>query len=290
VLHNVRTISRPKQRIPLAAHNETNRDNGTEDELRKSTDENGILAGSFNEMSRKMAFDIESLRRMNEQLVRADKLAAMGTLAAGVAHEVNNPLASISSLIQMMRSENGAADTTEKLDLIQKQIQRITNVTKNLTDFARARPAAKSEVEISEVIESALRLAKFDSTFQKLKVTTEIEEDLPRIFADADQLQQVFLNILVNARDAMPDGGRLNVSTRQGDREISIEISDTGTGIDDETAKQVFDPFFTTKPAGKGTGLGLAVCYGIVTAHGGRLEVSQNSKNGAAFVVTLPVA
>lgn len=286
----VRTISRPLQRITVAAVEVTKGGYGTEVDLRKSNDEIGLLANSFNEMSRKMASDIENLRQMNEQLMRADKLAAMGTLAAGVAHEVNNPLASISSLIQMMRSENGSADMHEKLEIIQTQIQRITQVTKDLTDFARARPAAKSTVDINGIIETALRLAEFDSTFQKLEITKDLGSAIPKIFADSDQLQQVFLNLFLNARDAMPNGGELTVVSKSSDNEISVEISDTGAGIDDGNAKQVFDPFFTTKPAGKGTGLGLAVCYGIVTAHGGRLELRQNENIGATFVVTLPVA
>ncbi len=286
----VRTISRPLQRITVAAVQVIKGDYGTEVDLRKSNDEIGLLADSFNEMSRKMASDIENLSHMNEQLLRSNKLAAMGTLAAGVAHEVNNPLASISSLIQMMRSENGSADIGERLDLIQTQIQRITRVTKDLTDFARARPAAKSAVDINRVIKTALRLAEFDSTFQKLKISNQLSADLPKILGDADQLQQVFLNIFLNARDAMPEGGELTVSTRSSVDEISIEVSDTGTGISAVNTMDVFDPFFTTKPAGKGTGLGLAVCYGIITAHGGTLEVRQNGGRGATFVVTLPVA
>jgi len=286
----VRTISRPLQRITVAAVQVTKGDYGTEVDLRKSNDEIGLLADSFNEMSRKMASDIENLRQMNEQLMRTDKLAAMGTLAAGVAHEVNNPLASISSLIQMMRSENGSPDLGEKLELIQTQIQRITRVTKDLTDFARVNPAAKTPVTVNDVIETALRLAEFDAAFQKLKITKSLGPGLPKILADADQLQQVVLNILLNARDAMPDGGELTVHTSLRGSEVIIQVSDTGTGIEACNAKHVFDPFFTTKPAGKGTGLGLAVCYGIVTAHGGRLEVRQNENSGATFIVTLPVA
>ena len=286
----VRTISRPLQRITVAAVQVTKGDYGTEVDLRKSNDEIGLLASSFNEMSRKMAADIEDLSRMNEQLMRADKLAAMGTLAAGVAHEVNNPLASISSLIQMMRSENGSGDFGERLDMIQTQIQRITRVTKDLTDFARARPAAKSRLQINGVIDTALRLAEFDATFQKLEIKKLLAEDLAEIFGDSDQLQQLLLNIFLNARDAMPDGGELRVATRGAGENVVIEISDTGTGIDPESAKQVFDPFFTTKSAGKGTGLGLAVCYGIVTAHGGTLELRANTAGGTTFVVTLPAA
>ncbi len=290
VLLVVRTISRPLQRLTVAAVQVTEGGYGTEVDLRKSNDEIGLLAESFNEMSRKMAADIESLRAMNEKLMRADKLAAMGTLAAGVAHEVNNPLASISSLIQMMRSENGSPELKEKLELIESQILRITRVTKDLTDFARARPGAKAPIAINGVVDTALRLAEFDSGFQKLKIVRNLPADLPEIFADADQLQQVVLNIFLNARDAMPDGGELNVATRRVGDEIAIVISDTGDGVDPKSAKQVFDPFFTTKAAGKGTGLGLSVCYGIVTAHGGRLELLQNGSRGATFIVTLPVA
>ena len=286
----VRTISRPLQRITVAAVEVTKGSYGTEVDLRKSNDEIGLLASSFNEMSRKMADDIESLRRMNEQLMRADKLAAMGTLAAGVAHEVNNPLASISSLIQMMRNENRSPETLEQLEMIQSQINRITRVTRDLTDFARARPAAKTNVSVNEVIEASLRLAEFDSTFQRLTIARRLSEDLPAIHADADQLQQVFLNMFLNARDAMPDGGELTIVTRNGGRGVTIEVSDTGKGVSATEAKHVFDPFYTTKPAGQGTGLGLAVCYGIVTAHDGTLEFRPNQPSGATFIINLPVA
>src|SRR5687767_7308325 len=220
----VRTISRPLRKITVAAVQVTKGDYGTEVDLRRSNDEIGLLAESFNEMSRKMASDIDDLQKMNEQLMRADKLAGMGTLAAGVAHEVNNPLASISSLIQMMRSENGSADAGERLEMIQTQIQRISRVTKDLTDFARARPAAKSSLQINGVLETALRLAEFDSTFQRLRITKDLDPDLPEIIADADQLQQVFLNIFLNARDVMPDGGELSISTRNLHGEVEVEI------------------------------------------------------------------
>lgn len=290
VLLVVRTISRPLQRITVAAVQVTRGSYGTEVDLRKSNDEIGLLADSFNDMSRKMASDIDSLKRMNEQLMRTDRLAAMGTLAAGVAHEVNNPLAAISSLIQMMRSKDASDDDTkEKLDLISTQIRRITQVTKDLTDFARSRPAAKTAVDINTTIRSSLRLASFDESFQKLQITTKLGENLPELFADGDQLQQVFLNLFLNARDAMPAGGEIKISSTQEAEDIVIEISDDGTGIDEKIVKQAFDPFFTTKPAGKGTGLGLAVCYGIITAHGGRIEIVSNEGAGTTFIVRLPL-
>ena len=290
VLLVLRTISRPLQRITLAAVEVTKGGYGTEVDLRKSNDEIGLLADSFNEMSRKMAADIDELQRLNSQLIRTEKLAAMGTLAAGVAHEVNNPLASISSLVQMMRGQEGhSSETREKLNLISAQIERITQVTRGMTDFARTRPAARGDVDINRVVETALRLASFGEAFETLKVQTAFTNKLPHVFADEDQLQQVFLNLFLNARDAMPDGGSLNISTMMVADELVVEITDTGSGIDETNAAQIFDPFFTTKPAGQGTGLGLAVCYGIVVAHNGRIEVSRNEPQGTKFTVTLPV-
>ena len=291
VLLVVRTISRPLQRITLAAIRVTEGNYGTEVEGRQSNDEIGLLATSFNEMSRKMADDIEQLRELNEQLTRTEKLAAMGTLAAGVAHEVNNPLASISSLIQMMQAKQNLEQTTvENLRLIQTQIQRITQVTKDMMDFARVRPAAKSLLNVNEISETALRLASFDKSFQKLQLQKNYAESLPKIFADSDQLEQVFLNLFLNARDAMPNGGNLFIKTSNGDNSIKIEIVDNGIGVEESSLKQIFDPFFTTKPTGKGTGLGLAVCYGIITAHGGKIEVENNYERGTKFIISLPIA
>ncbi len=289
VLLVLRVISRPLQKITLAAVQVREGSYGTQIDLRKSNDEIGLLADSFNEMSRKMAADIEQFRRLNEQLIRAEKLAAMGTLAAGVAHEVNNPLASISSLIQMLKSSDGLPpESQEMLQLISTQIQRITRVTKDMTDFARARPAAKSDIDIARVVETSLRLASFDSAFQNLRVRTEFDDEMPPLHADKDQMQQVFLNLLLNARDAMPGGGDLLVRAFRKDDSVAIEISDSGPGIEDDASKKIFDPFFTTKPAGKGTGLGLAVCYGIVTAHGGKIETRPNRPSGTCFIVSLP--
>ncbi len=291
VLLIVRTISRPLQKITLAAVRVTEGRYGTEVNLGKSNDELGLLAESFNEMSRKMASDIEQLQKLNEQLIRTEKLAAMGTLSAGVAHEVNNPLASISSLIQMMQSKQNLDErTTENLKLISAQIQRITQVTRDMMDFARARPAAKSLININDIIETSLRLASFDKSFQKLTLEKNLSDEDLITLADSDQLQQVFLNLFLNARDAMPEGGRLFIETFKNGKDVKIEIADSGAGIDEENLKKIFDPFFTTKPAGKGTGLGLAVCYGIITAHGGKIEVVKNQNSETSFFITLPTS
>lgn len=290
VLLVLRTISRPLQRITLAAVQVAKGGYGTEVDMRKTNDEIGLLATSFNEMSRKMASDIDELKRLNEQLIRTERLAAMGTLAAGVAHEVNNPLASISSLIQMMQGDAGLDDgTKEKLKLISEQIDRITRVTKDMTDFARVRPALKREIDVNDMVKTSLRLAEFDTAFQALDINIDLAPRLPMIVADGDQLQQVFLNLFLNARDAMPKGGRLSISTFESTYEVIVTVADAGAGITETDSRQVFDPFFTTKPPGKGTGLGLAVCYGIVTAHGGRIDVDSSSGSGSSFRVSLPL-
>ncbi|MBD0372170.1 MAG: HAMP domain-containing protein [Pyrinomonadaceae bacterium] len=284
----IRTISRPVRRLTECAVEVAGGAYGTEVDLH-SNDEMGLLAASFNEMSRKMASDIERLRELNEHLIRAEKLAAAGTLAAGVAHEVNNPLASISSLIQILQAREHDPETNEQLRLIYTQIERITQVLREMMEFARTRPPERTPLDINDVVEASLRLASFDKAFQNLRVNKSFDAGAPLILADANQLQQVFLNILLNARDAMPDGGRLDVHTRYDmeAEEMLVEISDTGAGVAPEHAAHIFDPFFTTKPAGAGTGLGLAVSYRIVTAHGGRIEVMPNNGRGTIVRVRL---
>jgi signal transduction histidine kinase len=177
------------------------------------------------------------------------------------------------------------------LRLISAQIARITRVLRDMMDFARTRQPERTPLDINQIVEASLRLASFDKAFQRLKLSTATDPDAPPINADRDQLQQVFLNLLLNARDAMPEGGEILVTTRYDPLacEIIIEIRDTGTGIAPEHLQHIFDPFFTTKPTGTGTGLGLAVCYGIITAHDGHIEIASNNRRGTCVRVTLPV-
>ncbi len=290
VLLIVRTISRPLQRITLAAVQVADGEYGTEVSARKTNDEIGLLTDSFNEMSRKMASDIKQLRQLNEQLIRTEKLAAMGTLSAGVAHEVNNPLASISSLVQMLqKDETLGRRANEKLKLIATQIDRIKGVTGDMMDFARSNSVEKVPLDINDVVEKSLRLASFDKSFQKLDLKHKLSGNLPKVVGDPDQLEQVFLNLFLNARDAMPRGGELRIETKPNGEFISADIADSGKGIDDDDIKRIFDPFFTTKSTGEGTGLGLAVCYGIVAAHRGKIEVVNRNGAGTMFSVSLPV-
>ena len=288
----IRTISRPVRRLTEAAVEVAGGAYGSLVAI-ESNDEMGLLAASFNEMSRKMAADIEQLRELNQHLIRTEKLAAAGTLAAGVAHEVNNPLASISSLIQILQTRhNTDTETSEMLRLISEQIARISQVLRDMMDFARTRQPERVPLDINQILEASLRLASFDKSFQSLRLMTKLDASAPVIHADRDQLQQVFLNLLLNARDAMPEGGELSVETRYDAlaEEIIVEIRDAGTGIAPEHSKHIFDPFFTTKPAGTGTGLGLAVCYGIITAHGGLIEMTPNDGSGTCVRITLPVS
>jgi signal transduction histidine kinase len=288
----IRIISRPLRRLTEAAVDVAGGAYGTRVEL-KSNDEVGLLAASFNEMSRKMAEDIERLRSMSEQLVRSEKLAAAGALAAGVAHEVNNPLASISSLIQILQSRplggGNEAESREMLRLASTQIDRISQVLRDMMDFARQRSPERAPLEVARVVESSLRLASFDKAFKRLRVSAELGDGVPQVLADADQLQQVFLNLLLNARDAMPEGGDLFVNlffdAQAG--AVVIEFTDTGCGIDPGALPHIFDPFYTTKRSG--AGLGLAVCYAIVTAHGGAVTVEPNVRApGTTARVRLP--
>jgi signal transduction histidine kinase len=288
----IRTISRPVRQLTEAAVEVAAGAYGTQVDLR-SNDEVGLLAASFNEMSRKMSADIDRLRELNEHLIRAEKLAAAGTLAAGVAHEVNNPLASISSLVQILQTRTGSdGETREMLRLISDQIARITRVLRDMMDFARVRPSSRVPLEINDTLLATIRLANFDRAFSKLALQTLLDDELPSVEADPDQIQQVFLNLLLNARDAMTDGGELRITTsyQQVAKEVRIKFIDNGAGIPAEQLPQIFDPFFTTKAAGSGTGLGLAICYGIVTAHGGRIEVAANHDHGMTVEVAFPIS
>lgn len=288
VLLVVRSVSRPLRRITVAAVEVAKGGYGTEVDLRRTNDEIGVLADAFNEMSRKMASDIERLRDLNDRLIRTDKLVALGTLSAGVAHEIANPLASISGLIQKTLSDGSVDERTRTdLSLALEQIGRISEVTGEMLHFARAREPERRRVDLNVVVRTAVRLASFDRSFQRLASSLELHPGPVETMADEDQLQQVVLNLLLNAKEAMPEGGRLAVRSQLQDGNVLLEVCDSGVGISEEDAPRVFDPFFTTNPDSR-TGLGLAVCYGIVTSHEGEIAVEANPGGGTVVRVTLP--
>jgi len=235
----------------------------------------------------------------NRAVARAEKLAAVGRLASGVVHEINNPLATISACAEALetRLHEGAFasspavdDLREYLGLIRSEAFRCKTITNGLLDFSRARGSQHVPLSVSEIIASAARLVSHQRRGEKINVQVASEENLFPVLGDAGQLQQAVIALATNAIDAMPFGGELKISARNDVRSVLIEVADNGIGIPSENLPKIFEPFFTTKELGQGTGLGLAVCYGILTEHGGRLDVQSTVGVGTTFTISLPTA
>jgi two-component system NtrC family sensor kinase len=244
--------------------------------------------------------DITARVNANRAVARTEKLAAVGRLAAGVVHEINNPLATIAACAEALesRADEGVYGTSadvedlrEYLRLIRGEAFRCKQITNGLLDFSRARPAEHAPVSVAEVVESAARLLMHQKRGVSIRIDVELAERLPLVSGDMGQLQQAVIILAENGIDAMPQGGTLTLRTFQDaedDGAVFIEVSDTGHGIPADIRERIFDPFFTTKEVGRGTGLGLAVCYGIVTEHGGRITVDSTAGHGTAFQISLP--
>jgi two-component system NtrC family sensor kinase len=228
--------------------------------------------------------------RLEDQLIQNEKLTSIGLLAAGVAHEVNTPLAVISSYSQMLRKEISPEDSRYKLlEKITKQTFRASEIVNNLLNFSRTNATEFAEMDIHQVITDTLSLLEHQFKGARIRMERELRAEYPIAIGNAGKLQQVFLNLFVNARDAMPEGGELRVLTDNVDSKIEIIVQDTGIGISRENIKKIYDPFFTTKAAGKGTGLGLSVSYGIVREHGGNISVDSKPGAGTSFKLELPL-
>lgn len=230
-------------------------------------------------------------------VAKAEKLAAVGRLAAGVVHEINNPLATISACAEALESrvDEGVfgnsldtADLSEYLELIRNEAFRCKTITTGLLDFSRVRTGNRHEIDLGEVIKSSANLLLHQKRGENIAFELDIEEELPLINADEGLIQQAIIALATNAIDAMPEGGILTFKAFTEKRRVAIEVKDTGIGISQEDISKIFEPFFTTKEVGKGTGLGLAVCYGIITDHGGRLNVRSNIGKGTVFTIYLP--
>ena len=228
--------------------------------------------------------------RLEGQLIQNEKLTSIGLLAAGVAHEVNTPLAVISSYSQMLRKEISSEDPRYKLlEKITKQTFRASEIVNNLLHFSRTNATEFADVDVHQVIADTLSLLDHQFKTARVRIDRELRAEYPVVFANAGKLQQVFLNLFVNARDAMPEGGELRILTDTVDSKIEIIVQDTGVGISSENIQKIYDPFFTTKAAGKGTGLGLSVSYGIVQEHGGNISVDSKPGIGTSFKLELPL-
>ncbi len=274
-----------------------------------SDDEIGALERSFNAMEQTLSATLKqrddllenleqqvidrtmALSRAQEQLIQTEKLSSLGKLSASIAHEINNPLAGIlttSKLLQRIVADGPVSDPApmiRPLKLIEREANRCTAIVRNLLGFARERPLELATVDVNAALEEALFLINNQTALQNITIERGLDA-LPSIEADFGQVRQAFANIVINACDAMPKGGRLRVRTRADAGAVRIEIADTGIGIPREQLSKVMDPFFTTKE--KGTGLGLSVVYGIVKRHGGRIEIESEPGIGTTIVIVLP--
>lgn len=256
--------------------------------VRKYHDEFSHLAVALNHMMIQLA-------QRQELLVRAHKLKAVGTLTAGVAHELNNPINNIMLTAASLQEDYTELDEAERMDMVNDLVgesERAQRIVRNLLDFARESNIETAAIQPRRLVEETLQLASNQIKLAKVKVKGEVDDNLPAIHGDAQQLTQVFLNLVLNALDAMAGGGELTISIsspRKGDF-VSFQFADSGTGIPDHLLNSIFDPFFTTKPGAKGTGLGLSVSLGIVQQHGGDIRVQSQLGVGTVFTVLLPVA
>jgi two-component system NtrC family sensor kinase len=233
----------------------------------------------------------EDLRKTQEQLLQSEKMSAVGQLIAGVAHELNNPLTAILGYAQLLESEGLSDRASDFVRKLFKQAQRTHRVVQNLLSFARQRTPQKQEVDIRKVVDETLALRDYDLKVNNIVLERETMVDASSVTADPHQLEQVFLNIINNAVDAILEGGKggkLKVRIQSADGQVRVEFLDSGVGIKDPN--RIFDPFYTTKSVGKGTGLGLSICYGIIKEHGGDITAHNRPEGGAVVEVRLPAS
>ena len=222
----------------------------------------------------------------------ADRMASIGELAAGTAHELNNPLTSVIGFSQLLMEKDIPDDIREDLKLIYNEAQRAAGVTKNLLTFAQKQAPMKQLNQINKIIEDVLKLRAYEHKVNGIEVKRQLAPDLPEIMVDYSQMQQVFLNIIINAEYFMSEAhnrGTLTITTKKQNGNVRISIADDGPGISKENLRRIFNPFFTTKEAGKGTGLGLSICHGIVAEHGGQIYARNQPGKGATIFIELPV-
>jgi two-component system NtrC family sensor kinase len=286
----------------------------------RSADELGQLAGSFNAMTtalkkseqqlREWAHTLEEkveartreLRIAQAETLRGEKLASVGLLAAGIAHELNNPLTGVLTFSHLVREKmpEGSPEA-EDMDLVIRETRRCASIIRRLLDFAREKAPEQKYVDLNQVIEDTVSIVDVQARVRDIEIRLELDRELPKVWADADLVKQVVMNMLVNAQQAIEGGGSITVQSRRCKAPRSAEpgaaavpmvelvITDTGCGIPEKDLQRIFDPFFTSKEVGKGTGLGLSVSHGIVAAHGGSIEVQSRVGAGSTFRVYLPI-
>jgi PAS domain S-box-containing protein len=248
--------------------------------------EKGDITGTVH-----VARDVSERKRMQEQLILTDRLASIGELASGIAHEINNPLTSIITSSQLLMEKDINDDIKEDVNIVYSEARRTAGIVKNLLTFAQKHPPLKQIAKVHDIIEEVLKIRSYNQQLNNIIIQKQYASDLPEIMVDYFQIQQAFFNIIINAEYFMTkanNGGTLNILTEKVNGIIRISFTDDGPGIKKENLSRLFTPFFTTKEVGKGTGLGLSICHGIVAEHGGRIYARSEDRKGATFIIELP--
>jgi len=284
-------VLRPIDRVVAMAHRVIAGDLSARTGIRPPG-EMGFLCEAIDRMAAAVAEREAQLKAFTrQQMGKSEKLASIGRLAAGVAHEINNPLTGVLTFAHLLRDKPKMDDEDKQdLDLIIHETTRAAEIVRNLLDFARERAAIKERLSINDVVLRVVRLIRNQKGFDRIRINDLLTTDLPEVDGNMNQLQQVLLNLSLNACEAMPKGGTITIKTFFQDDHVFVEVIDTGCGIKREHLDQLFEPFFTTKPVGKGTGLGLAVSFGIIEQHRGTLEVQTEEGKGSTFRIKLPQA
>ncbi len=251
----------------------------------------GILCKTINRMAEAIEQREKELQRVTQQQIfQSEKLASIGRLSAGIAHEINNPLTGVLTFAHLLKQKkNNTEEDVNDLDVIIRETTRVREIVKGLLDFARQTPFIKKYFNINDILHQILKLIKNQKDIRKIVIEENYSKIIPDCYCDKNQLQQVFLNIILNAGEAIPDTGTITITTSIKQNHIVISIKDTGCGIKKENLNKIFDPFYTTKPVNKGTGLGLSISYGIIQQHGGNIECESEEGKGTIFNIFLPV-
>lgn len=289
-IYIVNSVTKPAQQLILASREIIH---GNYQKIKiESQDEMAYLSNVFNNMvDAILERDRQLKERTEKQIVKSAKLASLGRLASGIAHEINNPLTGILTYSSLLLEDLKGTDYGEDIQIIVNEALRCRKIVKGILDFARETRLEKEMANINDVIRSSLGMLEKLANFQNVQINLELADDIPPISLDTTQMRSVINNLAVNAADAMPEGGTLTIKTRcdSGIKRVIIEVSDTGIGISEENIGRVMDPFFTTKEIGKGTGLGLAMTYGIVNRHNGNIDIKSKVGEGTTFTITLPL-
>jgi len=244
-------------------------------------------------LNKALSQELTERKRAEEQLILTNRLASIGELASGIAHELNNPLTSIIGFSQLLLDKNVSEDAKQDINVIYNEALRTAEIVRNLLTFARKHTPVRQLVNVNSIIKKVLELRAYEQKVNNILVNTQFASDLPEIMADYFQLHQVFFNIIINAEFFITEAhhrGTLTITTDRTGGIIRASFTDDGPGISKEDLGHLFDPFFTTKEVGQGTGLGLSICHGIITEHGGRIYAESELGKGATFVVELPIS